>query len=424
MSLWGHRARIHRRTRGHHVLGAALGLVLAAATTVSGVVCAQTAKAPDKRSPVGLSTRNEAVHCTQLGLDWLREQQAPDGSWGRGYPAITALATTAFLRSPAPLDPENGAAADRALKYILGCVKPDGGIYPTKQPQMQSYNTSICLMALVAANDPSYDETIRRARGFLLGTQADEARGYGPDSVFYGGIGYGDDGTPDLSNLQWSLEALKVSQDYAPHGEATNTPQDESSRVESGTVPAASGQGLFWDKAIVFLQRCQNRTQSNDLDWAGTDGGFAYNPDESKAGGHTSYGSMTYAGMKSFIHAGLTRDDPRLLAAFAWCSKNFNLEQNPEMGLQGLYYYYHTMAKALNAYGQEAISDEKGKTHRWREELIGKLASLQSAEGSWKNTVGRWWENDPQLVTSYCVLTLEEALGTGLTSTYPTGQPH
>ena len=409
-------------SRGRRAVAGVLASLLIA--VAAAPVLADAGKpATPKRARVDPSTRNEALHCTQLALDWLGQQQAPDGSWGHGYPAITALVTTAFLRSPEKLGTENRVAVNRALKNILAAVKPDGGIYPQKAPQMQAYNTSICLMALVAADDRAYDETIRRARGFLIGQQADEARGYGPDSVFYGGIGYGDDGRPDLSNLQWSLEALKVSQDYAPRSEASNRPVDESSAVTSGAVKAASGQGLFWDKALVFLQRCQNRTTSNDQSWANDDGGFQYNPEESKAGGHTSYGSMSYAGMKSLIYAGLSRDDPRVKAALGWCSRNYKLEVNPEMGLQGLYYYYHSMAKALNASGAESLTDGKGKAHPWRAEMIVHLASLQKADGYWVNTVGRWWENDPQLVTSYCVLTLEEILGTGMTSNFPEGVP-
>ena len=369
------------------------------------------------------SVRNEALHSLALALDWLRAQQAPNGSWGQGYPAVTALAATGFLRSPLSLSAENRAAANRALKYILSAVKSDGGIYPEQAPQMQAYNTAICLMALVAAEDPAHAEVIRRARRFLIGFQADEARGYTPDSAHYGGIGYGGDGRPDLSNLQWSLEALKASQDYAPRDEATSGPKDDGASATNGGRLEVSGQGLFWDKAIVFLQRCQNRSGSNDLPGAGTDGGFQYSPSESKAGGHTSYGSMTYAGMKSFIHAGVDRNDPRVQAAFAWISRNYNLEFNPEMGLQGLYYYYQTMAKALNAYGEEAVIDSAGQARRWREELVVKLASLQHADGYWRNSVGRWWENDPQLVTSYCVLALEEVLGSGLAAEHPTGRP-
>src|SRR5204862_4573096 len=114
----------------------------------------------------------------------------------------------------------------------------------------------------------------------------------------------------------------------------------------------------------------------NDQSWAGNDGGFIYSPGEddqgdSKAGDYTapdgkrmlrSYGSMTYAGLKSFIYAGLSKDDSRVKAAWDWITKNWTLDENPgmrESGPQnaqsGLYYYFHTMGRTLNAYNQPVI---------------------------------------------------------------------
>ena len=66
---------------------------------------------------------------------------------------------------------------------------------------------------------------------------------------------------------------------------------------------------------------------------------------------------MTYAGLKSMIYAGLTKDDPRVKAAMEWIGKNWTLDENPGMqyadpsdpasAQSGLYYYYHTLARAL-----------------------------------------------------------------------------
>mgnify|MGYP002046225124 CR=1 FL=1 len=47
-----------------------------------------------------------------------------------------------------------------------------------------------------------------RARNWLIGLQADEGEGYSEGDLYYGGIGYGGDERPDLSNLQMALEAL------------------------------------------------------------------------------------------------------------------------------------------------------------------------------------------------------------------------
>jgi len=52
--------------------------------------------------------------------------------------------------------------------------------------------------------------------------------------------------------------------------------------------------------------------------------------------------------------------------------------------------------------------DDKGVEHHWRTDLIEKLLSLQKDDGSWTNTNDRWWERNPDLVTAYAILTLEE----------------
>ena len=64
-------------------------------------------------------------------------------------------------------------------------------------------------------------------------------------------------------------------------------------------------------------------------------------------GGLRSYGSMTYAGLKSMIFAGLKPDDPRVKAAVEWIKKNYDIDANPGMGQAGLFYGYHTLAKGL-----------------------------------------------------------------------------
>jgi squalene-hopene/tetraprenyl-beta-curcumene cyclase len=102
-------------------------------------------------------------------------------------------------------------------------------------------------------------------------------------------------------------------------------------------------------------------------------------------------------------------------AAWDWITKNWTLDANPGMqhagpenAKQGLYYYYHTLARALAVYDEPTITDAGGATHDWRVELIGKLASLQKPDGSWVGDK-RWMEDNPVLTTSYVVLALQEA---------------
>jgi len=342
---------------------------------------------------ISLSLKKEVEHSIIRALKWLSTKQETDGSW-QHYPAITALVLSSFLRSHPNISPQDSILAI-GFDYLKRCIHPNGGIYID---DMQTYNTAICLMAFEDARSLEFTEVIRNAKKFLLNMQNDETRGYTADSLYYGGLSYGAGDKPaDLSNMQWALEAMQIR--YIEKDGIIQPFVDKKLQQR---------QQLFWDKAILFLQRCQNLKKTNDQPYSGNDGGFMYGPGTSKAGGTRSYGSMTYAGLKSFIHARLSKNDPRVQAAFRWICKHYDLKKNPGMGAQGLFYYYHTMAKALNALGEEIIVDQHGKKHKWREELADQLLQIQRPEGYWINENGRWWENNPVLVTAYVVLALEE----------------
>jgi len=361
-------------------------------------------------SQTDVSLLNEVSDAQSRAVAWLIKQQEADGSW-RHHPAITGLALTALARSAKPPP----AAVTRAAQFILSNVKSNGAIYgggdTDKYP---NYSTAICAMALLATGDAAYTETIRHARRFLLDSQFDEAEGYTPQSPSYGGIGYGKRERPDLSNTQWALEAIRLT---------------ESLETQAGGSPHETSR-QHWQRAVQFLQRCQNLPAANDQPWAknvreADVGGFIYMPgdpaknipplsfadDEVPAQSDRqplrSYGSMTYAGLKSFIYAELTKDDPRVKAALHWLARNYTLEENPGLGGQGLYYYLHTVVKTFTALGDDTFTDAAGKVHDWRHELMKKLVNLQKADGFWQNDNNRWWENDPILCTSYSLIALE-----------------
>jgi squalene-hopene/tetraprenyl-beta-curcumene cyclase len=207
----------------------------------------------------------------------------------------------------------------------------------------------------------------------------------------YGGAGYGSHSRPDLSNTSFLIDALH----------SVGTGEDD---------PAMK-------KALIFVSRSQNlENEFNTSPFAAKvdDGGFYYTPaaggqsqaGETAEGGLRSYGSMTYAGLKSMIYAGVSHDDPRVKAASKWIQNHYTLEENPGMGEQGLYYYYHTFAKALSAIGEDKVVAADGKSHDWCAELAETLISKQQTNGSWVNTNPRWLEGDPNLVTSYSLLAL------------------
>ncbi len=367
----------------------ALALILTALATSSLATAA-----PD------LSLKLEVERAIKNGTAWLTTQQKNTGNWSDAdTPAISAMALTALMADPnrdGALTPE----AKKGYDFLLSKRRTDGGIYGKG---LAVYNTALSVMALLEhPQNEETEKTLTQARRFLVNQQSDfDNRGI-TDSPFDGGVGYG--GTyahSDLSNTHFALEALHYSKKQFTEG-APETPD------------------LDWDAAIAFVSRCQNLTSHNDQTWASDDaankGGFIYFPGSTKAGeqklkdGKTalrSYGSISYAGLLSLVYADLKPSDPRIAAVREWLAANYTVEENPGMEAQGLFYYYHTMAKALRILGEDTLTLKNGKNADWRKDLALKLFDLQSTDGSWANTKSaRWWENDPVLATNYALLAL------------------
>lgn len=325
------------------------------------------------------------------GTNFLKTAQAADGSWtSPEAPGISGLVTFSLLQSGVPAsDP----CVEKALKHLQTFVQPDGGIYFPKSHH-SNYETSICLLAFHAANQKGqYDALIKNADHYLRKLQWDDSEKCDPSDNKYGGAGYGRTGDrPDLSNSSFFLDALQ----------AAGAKKDD---------PAVQ-------KALIFLSRCQNleseynRTAFSSLV---NDGGFYYTPaagGNSQAGttdngGLRSYASMTYAGLKSMIFAGLTPDDKRVKAALEWITKHYSVDQNPGLGQQGLYYYFQVFAKSLATLDLDYAKDADGKSHDWRKELADHLFELQQSNGAWLNKNDRWYEGDPNLATAYSLMALK-----------------
>jgi squalene-hopene/tetraprenyl-beta-curcumene cyclase len=367
----------------------AVGVVLAA---VLGRAAEQTrASGPDPQ---------QWERTVDRAINYLKGAQAENGSWSKDPAArgVTGVALTGMLKTGkiTPQDP----TAEKALKYIESLINPKAGHIAGKDPAvgLQNYVTSINVMALCAADRDSYKLVIADAVKFLKKLQWDEEEGKKPSDDFYGGAGYDSKSRPDLSNTQLFLDALR---------EAGVPPDD----------PALK-------KAMRFVSRCQNlKSEHNDRPWAGkiNDGSFIYT---AAGGGETKvdvtdgslpgYGSMTYAGIKSLIYCGVSKDDPRIQKAYEWIQKHYTVDANPGMTPQaahrGLYYYYHTMAKCLDTLGIDQVEvihpDGKKELRDWRADLTAALAKRQRADGSWVNDLDRWMEGDPNLVTGYALMAL------------------
>jgi Squalene-hopene cyclase C-terminal domain/Prenyltransferase and squalene oxidase repeat len=320
--------------------------------------------------------------------DFLKSRQKADGSFepARGGPGPAALIAAALIRLGKPVD---DPVVAKALAYLQKQVQADGGVY---NRFLANYTTAIAITTFQEANaGGKYTTIIANASKFLKSLQ----KGGSADEQPFGGFGYDAKSRPDSSNTNFTIEALI----------AAGVPKDD---------PAVKN-------ALLFISRCQNFPgEANKLEYAkkATDddkGGFVYNPADAKSdksdkrtpeGGLRSEGGMTYAGLKSFLYAGVGKDDPRVKAAVDWIRRHYTLEENPGEKDAGLFYYYHVFAKAMAALGEDQFADAKGVKHDWRKELFDTLKGKQAADGSWTNKNGQFLENTPELATAFALLSL------------------
>jgi len=339
------------------------------------------------------------------GVKYLLTQKDAKGGWsmeqGSNRPAITAMVLKVLLQHP---DYNNSTpVVKKGFAELMTYRKSDGGFYePTAG--LPNYTTSIAIMAMVAANDPKFKPDIDKAVKFLRtqqirpGDTTPKGGKVKKDEGVDGGVSYGKHGRPDGSNQQMWIQAMS----------------DAGVKADDPDMKRAS----------AFMLRLQNRKESNKADYiqeGPNDNGFIYALGESKAGpwrngrGLRSYGSLTYAGFKSMLHAGMAHDDPRVQGAFKWIQRHWRLDSNPNLpklqSQQGLFYYYQVFAKSLRMWGQNEIEDTKGVKHNWRHELIDALAERAAKDGSWINKSSkRWNEGNPVLATCFAMLAVQETV--------------
>lgn len=364
--------------------------------------------------PISAEHKQKANLVAQRAMDYLESRQNSmtlgfdDDPDVQTLPAITGLVITGFMLDPG-VD-ERHPVVTTATRYLLSHQQPDGGIYKDILP---NYNTSICISALALVNKPEAVEAMNKGVAFIKTLQYGDFNRSNPndpgfeepiriDHPYYGGVGYGKHGRPDLSNLSFFMQAMHDA------GVSTND--------------------IAYQRALVFLSRVQMSDEVNEMPYAdGTEqGGFIYATvpniesvdgmaGQSQAGTHPesltdgdeiislrAYGSMTYAGFKSLLFADLAPDDARVVAARKWIENNYTLEENPGMGMQGYYYYLCTMARALDALGVEEIDG-----HNWREDIIDKLHELQFVSGAFRTVESRWMEDNDILIAAYALIAVQ-----------------
>ncbi|MCC6235180.1 MAG: terpene cyclase/mutase family protein [Verrucomicrobiales bacterium] len=400
-------------TRGVRFLARSLAVL---GFLLGGLESGQAASATPAPVTAPKVSRAELTRAIDRGVQWLLTHQNSNGWWSTAdQPAVTALVLTALNREPSGrFLRERPSELSRAYDFLLMSARPDGSIH---RGGLANYNTALSLVALSTAGDPNFLPVIRGARAYLAGTQVDFGTAGTHDTPYDGGVGYGSKYQhSDMNNTLMAIEAMRWSESALPRDEIANAPK--------------TAKDLNWAAVAAFLQNCQNLPSHNPAPWVSTNdrdhGGFVYYPGHSMAGGETnavtgrvalrSYGSISYAGLLSYVYARVEKDDPRVTAVLEWLRENYTLEENPGMGQQGYYYYLHLMTKALTAARVGTLKARLPQAggagpHEadidWRQEVARRLLTLQSPDGSWVNENQRWWETDRSLVTAYVLITLE-----------------
>ncbi|MFZ4575422.1 MAG: hypothetical protein ACOYN0_13565 [Phycisphaerales bacterium] len=512
-----------------------LGFVMCGLVAATGASAQEAPRPIDVKAPANpqppitdaaraAAAKAKATAMIERAAAWMLAGQHESGGFGiyEGapvFPAVTGLAVMGLMDENRPA---NSPAMQKAADFVLSKQQADGAIYDRILP---SYNTAICVSMLSKYPDPRCRDAMKKGAEYLKGLQygegAVERASLGDESPkpveashpYYGGIGYGKHGRPDLSNTAFWIEALKdagverddpafaravvflqrVQQLESAGGKPVNDMPYARGSSQGGFIYATSvnkeavgvGQSFGGEIAeslsgppgaaavvrfkakgadgkpvllakeaitkrlkshIENSQTAAIRAIGDDLQvlmGAGESSGASsceirvkcedpgavagalrevfkaeIDADSAVAAEPAihwraqsrlrSYGSMSYAGFKSYLYAGLTKDDPRVVAAREWIGANYTVAENPGVGTDGLYYYYVMFAKALHADGRPTVTTPNGPRD-WRVDLIDRLAELQNPDGSFRPVDDRWMENDPLLITAYSLTALQAA---------------
>ena len=298
-------------------------------------------------------------------LDWLKQNQNPDGSWGDSQKgAMTGFGLLAYLaHGETPESKSYGQTVAKVLDWILkNGAKFDGRLnMAEKFDQAGVYSHAICTYALCECYTMTLDERavplLKKAVGYIVEGQSK-----------VGGWMYAYDKTgDDLSVSGWQIQALRSAQ---------------LSKLEIPGVDAA------FKKAMTYLESVQ-----------GPKGGYGYRGPQDK---YSLTGAAIYCRLMGGVERGVLRKGMEWLLDET--EKNYPVKYKGETS--DLYaWYYHT--RACLFWGGAAWT----KWNRWFQDEI---RDAQSPDGSWPVPGGRGIapQNDPGKTgqvyrTALCTLMLE-----------------
>lgn len=366
-------------------------------------------------------TKRDNVHADTLrhSVGWMWDQQSPHGGWHSKTHAVlsdgvvlTPYILFYLLQVPDDVYKSNEIKIDKAIKFIIAnmqtSISEDSGTlkdYP-------NYSAAYALRVLrIMRRDSSFQQKLTK---YLVQQQFIEHRGFSPDSLAYGGWGYGEGdlehgehGHVDISHTRRVAEAL--------FNKAEARAKDDESKAKESIILFLRGV----QRIPEDLRKYNGCLARDKLPY---DGGFvsslvtlATNKSEpfeiAGAGIHyPSYATATCDGFLAMHTLGLQHSQA-YADAKKWLIENQNyhtidgLTDHPEQWDEIMRYYHLAVrAEAMN------IIDPGGV---WTDSIELILKKEIQPEGYYVNPLGGVnKEDDPLMATIFAIQALNNIFST------------
>lgn len=284
------------------------------------------------------------------GLDYLRINQQPNGSW-ENHAGITALGVMAFMaKGYGPGLNPYGETMNRGIDFILGLPNKEGYINFGGGGMYTHCMATLMLSEVSGMVDPERQARIDRLLAGALSVIL-TAQNVPKSANMQGGWRYEPRANDsDLSLSGWAFMALR-----AARNSATPVPREAI------------------DRGLAFIRRCGN-----------ADGGFNYQPGSGSGIARTGVGLLC-------LELGGAHRSPETLKAGAYLLKR---ERKDSHFYYGNYYV---------AQGMFQLGDDEWE--QFAPKFYEEMLALQTADGSWKS-LGSEGSTGPSYRTALAILAL------------------
>lgn len=359
-------------------------------------------------------------------------------TWGpKANPAFSSFVLLGGLRT-GRLKPEDKRVED-SVAAIIARQQPSGSFDIIPGTGFRAvYTTSFCIELLSWLRDNGADSWKSRVAG-PVGLAMDYLK-----RSQVGGVGGPLEGSKpgtDVNFGGWAYSEEELKDASRSGGKPSANMSTTIFALDASAAFGLKKDDPLWAAATTFLSRNQNSGEvdkgttiktadGKTVGEPGPDsphvGGSRYSPATSMAGEETladgtviprSYGSMTYALLRGYLHSGLPKNDTRVRLSWKWLTANFDVTKvpgyvndpkTPEADKQGYYYQFMQMSRTLHLFGESKFEDAKGNTRHWRTEMLNQLAQLQKDDGSFVNDHDRWNEGLPVICSGYILNALAD----------------